>query len=88
VCPLHASSFVSDSLMCAELDKQPRSQDGCYTGLVNVSGTYCFMNSTLQAFASLHSLLPYLNELHDKAEALDVPSPVTDALRNLLTGTS
>ncbi|KAI0034367.1 hypothetical protein K488DRAFT_45724 [Vararia minispora EC-137] len=42
------------------------------------------MNSTLQAFASLSALLPYLDELHAKAEQLDVPSPVTDVLRDLL----
>ncbi|KAI0310903.1 hypothetical protein OF83DRAFT_1178094, partial [Amylostereum chailletii] len=55
-----------------------------YSGLVNISGTYCFMNSTVQALASLTYLQPYLDVVHAKAEALDVPSPVTDALRDLL----
>ncbi|TFY83111.1 hypothetical protein EWM64_g898 [Hericium alpestre] len=55
-----------------------------YPGLVNVSGTYCFMNSTIQALASLSYLQPYIESLHAKAEAFDVPTPVTDVLRDLL----
>ncbi|KAH7930635.1 cysteine proteinase [Leucogyrophana mollusca] len=58
--------------------------EGYYPGLVNISGTYCFMNSTLQAMASLSYLQPYLVAIHAKAEALDVPSPVIDALLDLL----
>ncbi|KDR84310.1 hypothetical protein GALMADRAFT_133643 [Galerina marginata CBS 339.88] len=54
-----------------------------YSGLVNISGTYCFMNSTLQALASLTYLQPYIDAIHDKAEALDVPTPVIDALQEL-----
>ncbi|EIN11055.1 cysteine proteinase [Punctularia strigosozonata HHB-11173 SS5] len=55
-----------------------------YPGLVNISGTYCFMDSTLQAMASLCYLQPYLNAIHAKAEALDVPTPIVDALCDLL----
>lgn len=29
-------------------DSTKGSDDGHYPGLVNISGTYCFMNSTLQ----------------------------------------
>ena len=58
-----------------------------YTGLVNVSGTYCFMNSTMQALASLSYLRPYLDAVHARAEEVDYPSPVTDALRELLQST-
>ncbi|EGO02282.1 hypothetical protein SERLA73DRAFT_49623 [Serpula lacrymans var. lacrymans S7.3] len=58
--------------------------EGHYPGLVNISGTYCFMNSTLQAMASLSYLQPYIDAVHAKAEALDVPSPVIDALQDLL----
>ncbi|KZV91165.1 cysteine proteinase [Exidia glandulosa HHB12029] len=71
----------SDSTAIASVD------DGfgdVYPGLVNVSGTYCFMNSTLQALASLSYLRPYLDDLHDRAVLLDVPSPVLDALRDTL----
>ncbi|KAI0065866.1 cysteine proteinase [Artomyces pyxidatus] len=57
---------------------------GYYPGLVNLSGTYCFMNSTMQALASLSYLQPHVDAIHDKAEALDVPTPVVDALRELL----
>ncbi|TFK68489.1 cysteine proteinase [Pluteus cervinus] len=58
--------------------------DGYYPGLVNISGTYCFLNSTLQALSSLSYLKPHIDAIHDKAVALDVPSPVTDALQNVL----
>ncbi|KAG2013064.1 hypothetical protein CC2G_010001 [Coprinopsis cinerea AmutBmut pab1-1] len=57
--------------------------EGYYPGLVNVSGTYCFMNSTLQALASLSYLQPHIDAIHAKAEALDVPTPVIDALKEL-----
>ncbi|KAI0638570.1 hypothetical protein C8Q77DRAFT_440795 [Trametes polyzona] len=60
------------------------TDDGYYPGLVNISGTYCFMNSTLQAMASLTYLQPQLDEIHTRAEALDVPTPVIDALRELI----
>ncbi|TFK46934.1 cysteine proteinase [Heliocybe sulcata] len=60
------------------------TEDGYYPGLVNISGTYCFMNSTLQAMASLCYLQPHIERIHAKAEALDVPTPVIDALRDLL----
>ncbi|KAL1672519.1 hypothetical protein EV122DRAFT_294823 [Schizophyllum commune] len=59
--------------------------DGYYPGLVNISGTYCYMNSTLQALASLSYLRPHLDLISAKAEALDVATPVVDALRELLT---
>jgi hypothetical protein len=29
----------------------------CYPGLVNISGTYCFMNSTMQVRPALHPVL-------------------------------
>lgn len=58
--------------------------DGYYPGLVNISGTYCFMNSTMQAMASLSYLHPYLSYTQAKAIQLDVPSPVVDSLLALL----
>ncbi|KAH7343756.1 hypothetical protein B0J17DRAFT_189719 [Rhizoctonia solani] len=57
---------------------------GCYPGLVNISGTYCFFNSTVQAFASLKSLKPQIDEIYENAERWDVPTPVLDALRQVL----
>ncbi|KXN81728.1 Ubiquitin carboxyl-terminal hydrolase 16 [Leucoagaricus sp. SymC.cos] len=57
--------------------------EGYYPGLVNISGTYCFMNSTLQALASLTYLQPHIDAINAKAEALDVPTPVIDALQEL-----
>ncbi|KAF8607805.1 cysteine proteinase [Ceratobasidium sp. AG-I] len=58
---------------------------GCYPGLVNISGTYCFFNSTVQAFASLKALQPQIDEIHKNAEDWDVPTPVLDSLRSVLT---
>ncbi|CAK5282300.1 unnamed protein product [Mycena citricolor] len=55
-----------------------------FPGLFNVSGTHCFMNSTLQALASLSALMPHLSALHNRAEQWDVPTPVLDALLDLL----
>ncbi|PFH50170.1 hypothetical protein AMATHDRAFT_61662 [Amanita thiersii Skay4041] len=57
--------------------------EGHYPGLVNISGTYCFMNSTLQALASLSYLQPHIDAIHDKAEVLDVPTPIIDTLQEL-----
>ncbi|KAG7447707.1 cysteine proteinase [Guyanagaster necrorhizus] len=57
--------------------------DGYYPGLVNISGTYCFMNSTVQALSSLSYLQPQIDAIHSKAEALDVPTPVIDTLQDL-----
>ncbi|KAF8592300.1 cysteine proteinase [Ramaria rubella] len=56
-----------------------------YPGLVNISGTYCFLNSTLQALASLSYLHPHIEAIHARAERLDVPTPIIDALRDILT---
>ncbi|KZV75344.1 cysteine proteinase [Peniophora sp. CONT] len=67
-----------------ETEERAADASAHYTGLVNVSGTYCFMNSTMQALASLSYLRPYLDAVHARAEELDYPSPVTDALRELL----
>ncbi|KAG8921835.1 hypothetical protein FRC02_012314 [Tulasnella sp. 418] len=63
---------------------KPRIDDGVYRGLVNISGTYCFMNSTLQALASLSYLHPHIQAIHKKAELWDVPTPVVDNLLELL----
>ncbi|KAJ7167888.1 hypothetical protein C8R46DRAFT_1191891 [Mycena filopes] len=60
------------------------AKDARFPGLVNMSGTHCFMNSTLQALASLHTLPPYLLAIRARAEATDVPTPVVDSLLDLL----
>ena len=39
-----------------------------------------------QAMASLTYLQPHVEEIHARAEALDVPTPVVDALRDVLIG--
>ncbi|KAF9480182.1 cysteine proteinase [Pholiota conissans] len=85
----------AEQIAMNELDKANESKNaavdsqleksGYYPGLVNISGTYCFMNSTLQAMASLSYLQPHIDAVHAKAEALDVPTPVIDALQELFT---
>lgn len=62
--------------------------EGYYPGLVNLSGSYCFMNSTLQAMASLSYLQPHIDQVFNKAESLStiVHTPVIDELRELLAG--
>ena len=39
-----------------------------------------------QAMASLTYRQPHVEEIHARAEALDVPTPVVDALRDVLLG--
>lgn len=56
-----------------------------YPGMVNLSGTLCYMNSVLQAFASLPTQLAHLERIVSLAINADVPTPVTDALLDLLT---
>ncbi|KAH8118788.1 cysteine proteinase [Phellopilus nigrolimitatus] len=67
-----------------EDDDEDADADMHYPGLVNVSGTYCFLNSVLQAMASLSYLPAHIDAIHAKAVELDVPSPVVDALRDML----
>ncbi|PPQ89799.1 hypothetical protein CVT25_007404 [Psilocybe cyanescens] len=81
----------ADQIALNKLKKQKHesdedSDDGYYAGLVNISGTYCFMNSTLQAsnaMASLSYLQPQIEAIQHKAEVFDVPTPVIDSLQEL-----
>jgi ubiquitin carboxyl-terminal hydrolase 1 len=41
-----------------------------------------------QAMASLTYLQPHIDSIHAKAEALDVPTPVIDALKELFRSKS
>lgn len=54
-----------------------------YPGLYN-TGNSCFLNSTLQSLASLDVLKQHLESVMELAEAWDVPTPVTDALHDLV----
>lgn len=55
-----------------------------YPGMVNLSGTLCYMNSVLQAWASLPHLRAHLERIIQLATAADVPTPVTDAVHDVL----
>lgn len=48
--------------------------------------TFSDLSGFLQALASLSYLQPHIEAVHAKAEALDVPTPVIDALKDLLHG--
>ena len=60
-------------------------QSSHYPGLYN-TGNSCFLNSTLQSLASLDVLRAYLEKVMELAETWDVPTPVTDALYDLIVG--
>lgn len=47
-------------------------------------GTFCFLNSVLQALASLPPFIAHLQTLRTLAETYDVPTPLIDALLPLL----
>ncbi|RSH87343.1 hypothetical protein EHS25_003252 [Saitozyma podzolica] len=57
-----------------------------FPGMVNLSGTLCYMNSVLQAFASMASLIFHLERIVALAVDVDIPTPVTDALLDVLQG--
>lgn len=80
-----------------------------FPGMVNLSGTLCYMNSVLQvcpcqlsslsasvrvkidktqAFASVTSLFTQLEKIVQLAQEVDYPTPVTDALLEVLYGKS
>jgi ubiquitin carboxyl-terminal hydrolase 1 len=54
-----------------------------YPGLYN-TGNSCFLNSTLQSLASLDVLKQHLESVMELAETWDVPTPVIDALHDLV----
>ncbi|WVW83920.1 hypothetical protein I302_105942 [Kwoniella bestiolae CBS 10118] len=55
-----------------------------FPGMVNLSGTLCYMNSVLQAFASITSLVNHLEKIVELAVETDTPTPVTDALLEVI----
>ncbi|WWC89362.1 uncharacterized protein L201_004284 [Kwoniella dendrophila CBS 6074] len=55
-----------------------------FPGMVNLSGTLCYMNSVLQAFASITSLVNHLERIVELAVESDTPTPVTDALLEVI----
>lgn len=67
----------------AALRMQPSSESPHFLGLYN-PGVYCFMNSVVQSLSSVAALAHFLDALTHMAERYDVPTPVTDTLRELL----
>lgn len=55
-----------------------------YPGMVNLSGTLCYMNSVLQAWAALPHLAEHLRRIITLATAADIPTPVADAVLDVL----
>ncbi|PWZ01609.1 cysteine proteinase [Testicularia cyperi] len=62
---------------------QPSIANPKYKGLRNTGNT-CFFNSTLQAISALPSFHQYLRALIEEAERWDTPTPVIDALTDLI----
>ncbi|KAK8864408.1 hypothetical protein IAR55_001656 [Kwoniella newhampshirensis] len=58
--------------------------NGYFPGMVNLSGTLCYMNSVLQAFASMSSLVEHLEKIVLLALEVDMPTLVTDALLEVI----
>ncbi|OXB39993.1 ubiquitin carboxyl-terminal hydrolase 1 [Cryptococcus neoformans] len=55
-----------------------------FPGMVNLSGTLCYMNSVLQSVASIPSLIIHLEKVIDLAVEVDMPTHVTDALLDVI----
>ncbi|UZJ56651.1 hypothetical protein CBS101457_005971 [Exobasidium rhododendri] len=68
----------------AESEHLIGSSSNHYAGIYN-TGNSCFLNSTLQSLASLDQLRDHLESIMQLAEIWDVPTPVTDALFDLIT---
>ncbi|KAN0059997.1 ubiquitin-specific protease ubp1 [Thecaphora frezii] len=61
----------------------PSRSNRHYPGLRNTGNT-CFFNSTVQSLASIPALRQHLYDVVRAAERWDVPTPVTDALLDLI----
>ncbi|CAK9783032.1 cysteine proteinase [Cutaneotrichosporon oleaginosum] len=81
---LASPSSPSSSSRHAPRPKPAHDPGDRYPGMVNLSGTLCYMNSVLQAFASLPTLTAYLGRVIRAAESVDLPTPVSDALYDVL----
>ncbi|WVN88243.1 uncharacterized protein L203_103444 [Cryptococcus depauperatus CBS 7841] len=55
-----------------------------FPGMVNLSGTLCYMNSVLQSVASVPSLIDHLEKVISLAVEADMPTHVTDALLDIV----
>ncbi|KAL7420649.1 ubiquitin-specific protease ubp1 [Cryptotrichosporon argae] len=55
-----------------------------FPGMVNLSGTLCYMNSVLQACASVPAFVTHLDRIIALAVEVDVPTLVADALLDVL----
>lgn len=65
------------------IDRQELSPANHFSGLYN-TGNSCFLNSTLQSLAAVDEVQTFLEHIVLQAEAWDVPTPVTDALYDLV----
>lgn len=54
-----------------------------HPGLINAGNT-CFFNSVIQSLASVKTFVTHIQRIHARADEYDVPTPVIDALVELL----
>ena len=78
-----SAALSSDSSRASSSTPTSRLADPKYKGLRNTGNT-CFFNSTLQCISSLTLYRNYLASLVDEAERWDTPTPVIDALLELI----
>lgn len=90
--PLRRAQAPSGPITAATLLQQQRQSSSSthvvpdnprYKGLRNTGNT-CFFNSTLQSISALPSFQQYLGALVEQAELSDTPTPVIDALLELV----
>lgn len=74
---------ISNSASSSRSASHAKGQGRHYAGLWN-TGNSCFLNSTLQSITSIPTVQNVLEEVIEQAEQWDVPTPVTDALYDLI----
>ena len=80
------SSVESSSSNGEASTSQVASGDHVYVpGLRNLGGNACFLNSSLQALASLPLFMPFLSSVSALSQSTQLEAPVTDALIDLFS---